>query len=196
MIHKWLHFVLKKKFEKISNNSQRTILSCASSESLVASRQVVLSMDICPFYGRFFAFTRRKRTNHRLGIGTQDFKGSQNRPCLRLAENPGSNRNREPIHSSRRRQDSFKNNAKNGKFADFGIRHLSQYIVFFNRVKTNTKYYQESLQPQFCSSIECVLVLVAIFEFRAFIFAIFQRRRPAPQWHIYLEAAHSKPNKK
>ncbi len=132
-------------------------------EYLVLPRQMGLKLDFCPTVGRFSPFTRSNRTNHRLGMRTSDFKVGQIRTWLRLAENPGSNRNQEGIHSSCQSEDTSKKNVENSIFADFGIQYLSQFVVIYNQVRTSLWPYQKSLLPQFFLSIKHFLVPIAIF---------------------------------
>jgi len=101
---------------------------------------------------------------------TSDFKVGQIRTCLRLAENPESNRNQEGIHSSCQSEDTSQKNEENSIFADFGIKYLSQFVVIHNRVKTSLWHYQKSLSPQFFSSIKHFLEPIAIFSDWVFFF--------------------------
>ena len=135
-----------------------------------------LNMDFCPTLGRFSPFTRSNRTNHRLGMRTSDFEVGQIRTCLRLAENPESNRNQEGIYSSCQSEDTSKKNVENSIFADFGIQYLSQFVVINNRVKTSLWPYQKSLSSQFFLSIKHFLEPIAIFSYRVFFLMAFQRR--------------------
>ena len=135
-----------------------------------------LKLDFCPTVGRFSPFTRSNRTNHRLGMRTSDFKVGQIRTWLSLAENPGSNRNQEGIHSSCQSEDTSKKNVENSIFADFGIQYLSQFVVIYNQIKTSLWPYQKSLLPQFFLSIKHFLVPIAIFSYWVFFFMAFQRR--------------------
>jgi hypothetical protein len=80
-----------------------------------------------------------------------------------LAENPGSNRHREAILTSRQSWDIPQKYEKNSIFADFGIQYLSQMIVFESRGKTSTGLYQRSLWGTIFVSIRLFLVRMAIF---------------------------------
>ena len=123
---------------------------------------------------------------------TSVFKVGQIRTWLRLAENPGSNRNQEGIHSSCQSEDTSKKNVENSIFADFGIQYLSQFVVIYNQTKTSLWPYQKSLLLQFFLSIKHFLVPIAIFSYWVFFYGIPAAGAGGFQWSW----AHSESHKK